>query len=109
MNGLQRIARMAGAGAALALLLAGCSSGTGSAGSESAAALTTGQTPEQSPTATGSSASSSGRQHLVGTSGGMSGMAMSAAQRAMELAAGPRETWSRRLSWPPRKGCRSAR
>jgi len=45
------------AGAALAIALTGCSSGTGSAGSESAAALTTGQTPAASPTATGGSGS----------------------------------------------------
>lgn len=45
--------------AAAAIALAGCSSGTGTAGSESAAALTTGQSPEASPTATGASANSS--------------------------------------------------
>jgi superoxide dismutase, Cu-Zn family len=78
MMGPQRIVSVVGVGAALALLVAGCSSGTGSPGSESAAALTTGQTPEQSPTATGPSAPSSGPSTTSSaTAGGMSGMAMS--------------------------------
>ncbi len=57
MNCHGRIFSTSCAGVALAIVLAGCSSGTGSAGSQSAAALTTGQTPASSPTATGESAS----------------------------------------------------
>ena len=60
MNFHGRILRAGCAGVALVIALTGCSSGSGSAGSEAAAALTTGQTPESSPTATGSSAPSGG-------------------------------------------------